>query len=268
MRSASSSASSSACEMKTIETPRFLRSRTRSKKYFFSSGVRRRGRLVEDDDLGLVQHRARDLDHLLLGGAERADGRGRGDVEIQRLQELLRGDVDAAQAIVEVLLAEKEVLRHRHRRHEAVLLEHHGDAEMARLQRRTSAATSTPSTVIVPEVRVTTPAMTLVSVDLPAPFSPTSAWISPRLQVEIDALDRRNAGVEFGRVVQREDDVAAHAPTSLSSGAMGSFRIRPGPLAIMIRTPPTFDGGDDAVVDAVDAAVQRIERRRRRRRGG
>ena len=40
--------------------------------------------------------------------------------------------------------------------------------------------TSTPSTVIVPEVSVTTPAITLVSVDLPAPFSPTSAWISPR----------------------------------------------------------------------------------------
>jgi hypothetical protein len=41
-------------------------------------------------------------------------------------------------------------------------------------------ATATPSMVMVPEVSVTTPAITLVSVDLPAPFSPTSAWISPR----------------------------------------------------------------------------------------
>ena len=39
MRSASSSASSSAWEMKMIETPRSFRSRTRAKKYFFSSGV-------------------------------------------------------------------------------------------------------------------------------------------------------------------------------------------------------------------------------------
>ena len=39
---------------------------------------------------------------------------------------------------------------------------------------------STPSTSILPEVSATTPAITFVSVDLPAPFSPTSAWISPR----------------------------------------------------------------------------------------
>ena len=38
---------------------------------------------------------------------------------------------------------------------------------------------SLPAISIVPEVSVTTPAMTLVRVDLPAPFSPTSAWISP-----------------------------------------------------------------------------------------
>ncbi len=40
MRSDTSSASSSACEMKITETPRFLRFAMRSKKYFFSSGVR------------------------------------------------------------------------------------------------------------------------------------------------------------------------------------------------------------------------------------
>ncbi|MGY3133687.1 hypothetical protein ACVWZM_004369 [Bradyrhizobium sp. USDA 4501] len=36
-------------------------------------------------------------------------------------------------------------------------------------------ATSVPSTLMPPDVKVTTPAITLVSVDLPAPFSPTSA---------------------------------------------------------------------------------------------
>ena len=180
MRSAICSASSSACEMKIIDTPGCFRSRTRSKKYFFSSGVSARGRLVEDDHLGLVENGARDLDHLLLGGAEQAHGRRRRHVEIQRLQELLRGDIDAAQAVVEFLLAEEQVLRDRHGRHQAVLLEHHGDAEMARLERRAAAETSRPSISILPEVSGTTPAITLVSVDLPAPFSPTSAWISPR----------------------------------------------------------------------------------------
>ena len=53
----------------------------------------------------------------------------------------------------------------------------------------------------------------------------------------------------------------AHAPNSLSSGAMGSLRTRPGPFAIMMRSPLSSTADDDAVVRSVDAAVQRIERR-------
>ena len=52
--------------------------------------------LVEDYDFGLVQDGACYLDHLLLGGAEKSDGRGRSDVEIERLQELLGGDVNSS----------------------------------------------------------------------------------------------------------------------------------------------------------------------------
>ncbi len=96
--------------------------------------------------------------------------------------------------------------------------------------------TSTPSRIIVPDVRVTTPAITLVSVDFPAPFSPTSAWISRALKVKIDTVDRGNAGIELGRLVQGENRVA-HAPNSAASGAIGSLKMRPGPFAIMIRSP-------------------------------
>jgi hypothetical protein len=39
--------------------------------------------------------------------------------------------------------------------------------------------TGSPSTRISPASGATAPAMILPSVDLPAPFSPTSAWISP-----------------------------------------------------------------------------------------
>src|SRR6202051_2951278 len=55
----------------------------------------RGGGLVEDDDLCLMQDGARDLDHLFLGGAEKADRCRRGDVKIERLKKLLSGDVDA-----------------------------------------------------------------------------------------------------------------------------------------------------------------------------
>ena len=59
----------------------------------------RRGRLVEDDDAGLVMNGARDLDHLLLAGTERRDLDGRIDIEIERQEEALCVDVEAAQAI-------------------------------------------------------------------------------------------------------------------------------------------------------------------------
>ena len=104
MRSAWASASSSAWLMKTIETPRLLSRRIRAKKWRFSSGVSAGGRLVEDDDLGIVVHGAGDLDHLPLGGAERADRCRRIDREIQRLQELLRRDIDAAQPVERLLV--------------------------------------------------------------------------------------------------------------------------------------------------------------------
>ena len=42
---------------------------------------------------------------------------------------------------------------------------------------------------------------------------------------------------------------------------MGSLRTRPGPFAIMTRSPSSSIADDDAVVRSVDAAVQRIERR-------
>ena len=83
---------------------------------FFFRG-QRRGRLVEDDDARLVVHGAGDLDHLLLRRAELRDVHGRIDAEIQRLQELLGGDVDAAQAVEEFFVAEIDILRHRQRRH-------------------------------------------------------------------------------------------------------------------------------------------------------
>ena len=41
------------------------------------------------------------------------------------------------------------------------------------------AATGWPATDNVPESAATAPVITLINVDFPAPFSPTSAWTSP-----------------------------------------------------------------------------------------
>lgn len=89
--------------------------------------------LIEDDDPRFVQHRAGNLDHLLLCRAEQADLRCRIDVELQRLHELLRGNIDAAQPVEEMLLSKEQILCHGHRRNQTGLLEHHRNAQLARL---------------------------------------------------------------------------------------------------------------------------------------
>src|ERR1700681_1694114 len=50
---------------------------------------------------------------------------------------------------------------------------------------------STPSSVTVPASRWTTPVTALISVDLPAPFSPSKAWISPECSVRFTPLRTR-----------------------------------------------------------------------------
>ena len=94
------------------------------------------GGLVKNDDAGVMQHGAGDFHHLLFGRAQEADAGGGVHVKVERLQKLLRRDVDAAQAVVKLLAAQKQVLCHRHGGHQAGFLEHHGNAVAARVQRR------------------------------------------------------------------------------------------------------------------------------------
>ena len=128
MRSAIGSASSSAWVMKMIDTPRAFSRRIRAKKWRFSSGV---SVAVGSSKMmtSALWCTARAISTICFLAAPSVPTGRRGiDVEIERLQELLRRDVDAAQPVEELLGAEIEVLRHRHRRHQAGLLEHHGDA--------------------------------------------------------------------------------------------------------------------------------------------
>ena len=119
-----------------------------------------------------------------------------------------------------------------------------------------SGRTSRPSINICPEVRATTPAMTLVRVDLPAPFSPTSVWISPGRSAK--SMSSMAGTPAYFFVAFRSSTIApvmaaVSAPTRRRqfhnpSTALGQHKQ--GALAL--------HRGDNAVVLAVNAAVQRI----------
>ena len=182
-----------------------------------------------------MQDGAGDLDHLLLGGAEQPDRGGRGDVEIQRLQELLGGDVDAAQPVVEPFLTEEQILRDRHGRHQAVLLEHHRDAEMARFERRSRRR------VDAVHLHRSGTQGNDAGHDLGQGRFPGAVLADQRMnlaapKLEIDILDRGHAGIELGRVTEGEDDVG-HARNSCSIPAAGIRSRRPGPLASAYSDP-------------------------------
>ena len=145
------------------------------------------------------------------------------------------GDVDAAQTVIKALLAEKQVLRDGHRRHETVFLKHHADAEIPSIQRRLrrdpdsveghgSRCEGDDSRHYLSQRRFS------------GTILPDQRMNLAALKVEIDAVDRRNAGIEFCRLVQSKNCVT-HAPNSMSSGAILSLKIRRGPFAIMIRSP-------------------------------
>ena len=119
-----------------IETPRALQPLDQREEMMLLLGRQRRGRLVEDDDLGIVVHGPGDLDHLLLPGSESGDESRRVDMEVQRLQELLAGDVDAAKPVEAPGVGQIDVLGDRQRRDQARLLIDHRDAAPQRLGRR------------------------------------------------------------------------------------------------------------------------------------
>ncbi len=72
---------------------------------------------------------------------------------------------------------------------EGEVLVDHLDAALADLARRV-AAESAPSKRIVPPSGLWMPVMIFISVDLPAPLSPTSATTSPASTLKVDAAQR------------------------------------------------------------------------------
>ena len=72
-------------------------------------------------------------------------------------------------------------------------------------------ATGTPSISIEPASSRCAPLRHLISVDLPAPLSPSSASTSPRVDLEVDAVERRDRAEALGRAADGEHGVRLRA---------------------------------------------------------
>ena len=89
---------------------------------------------------------------------------------------------------------------------------------------------------MVPDVNVTTPAITLVKRRLAGPVLSDQRVNFSASKFEIDIFDRGNTGIELGRVAKRQDDIA-HARNPCSIAVSGARSSRPGPLAIANNEP-------------------------------
>ena len=109
------------------------------------------------------------------------------------------------------LAAHEDVLGDRQVGEERRLLVDDRDARVARPARRAWSNGSPPS-VIVPASRRCTPASTLTSVDLPAPFSPTSACTSPAREPQRRTVERDGTAEALDRVLHLENDFLHESP--------------------------------------------------------
>ena len=125
-----------------------------------------------------------------------------------------------------------------------------------------------PSSRIRPSVGCSTPAMIFISVDLPAPFSPTSTLTAPRRTSKFGVLDRDGAGIDLGDVLELQDDVVVRfgrhgSRRSRSSAGVTSGRSGRWPAADRRRAALTVlpsrpsRGSFDSTV-RVDIGVERL----------
>ena len=137
-------------------------------------------RLVEHQHLRLDDQRAGDRQHLPLaagqppGGAVAAAARGRERVACIASIRARRS------AFGKHRRGELQVVVDRHRGEDVLGLRHEGEAAGGPARCGRQRVMSAPSSRTRPENFGTSPAIALISVDLPAPFGPRIATISPR----------------------------------------------------------------------------------------
>ncbi len=143
-----------------------------------------------------------DFHDLLLRHAERAHRALGRDIGAGALQQFAR----LAIARLPIHLApepralqrERDVFRDREVREQCGLLVDRGDPQRARRAPGVLCGTRWPSIMSVPESAVTAPVITLISVDFPAPFSPSSACTSPARSSNETPFSACTPGEGFG----------------------------------------------------------------------
>ena len=189
-------------------------------------GVEAGRRLVEEDELGVVHERQRDREPLPLAARQVLAPGVASLAELERVDQLGRRTglrVEAAEEVDELGDGQLRV--------EGGGLEADADA---RLERAASRATSWPSTRTSPPSGARRPSRISTVVVLPAPFGPSSPKISPRRDVEVDAVDGLDVAVALGQAADADDrfgrDGGAHRRMvpSLGRGPCASHRSGPG----------------------------------------
>ena len=154
----------------------------------------RRG-LVEHEDPHVCGDRARDGDQLLDGDRVRAQRGGGVDVETEIRQRLTRfaphpTPIDAAPSTR--LPPEGDVLGDGDIRQQVDLLVDRADAGQLCIMRRPELHDLSHRSRAFPSSRGIAPVIALMSVDLPAPFSPIKEWTSPGNIRKLNAVDGRH----------------------------------------------------------------------------
>ena len=174
--------------------------------------VERGGRLVENDEVErLLGHGegAGDLDHLAPADRKVADDVAGADAVagkdlVELAADQLAGPAPPAEA-GQRRVHDAGILGHRQVRAERELLEDAADAERLCERAPNSWRCSLPATVMRPRSGASVPARTCISVDLPAPLWPTRPTHSPRIDGEIDAVQRADGAEMLFDAVQPDD---------------------------------------------------------------
>ena len=146
------------------------------------AGGQGRRRFVEDQDAGFPRQRLGDFDKLPPRKRQILDQRTRVDVAGAGARQRLLGDAPLRPAVDQAEATrwggDRDIVRDAQIGDQRKLLKDAGDACGGGLCRRAK-LNFAPSSSRRPSSGATTPAMILMSVDLPAPFSPRMAWMRP-----------------------------------------------------------------------------------------
>ena len=205
------------------------------------------GRLVEHHQLRLARQRHADLELALLPVREVADGRRRAapssptrSARSSRARSHLgRHAGQANRPQVPRLDAQDrqvEVVLDREAEEESRRLVRAGQPETRRAVRAGRIVTSRPNSSIVPVVGGNSPAMTLNSVVLPAPFGPRIARRSPGRDVEVDVSHGLDAAEAPADPPQAEDRLGALvvAATATRASSRSTRLLHPGGSTVQI----------------------------------